>query len=89
MRYLSPAKVNPYSINENETRTIAISFIIGLMAGIGLAFLLDSLDDKIRGPRELDALGITLLGSIPKIDQRKLQKSQQNYEVRSESVDVK
>ncbi|MDN4526738.1 YveK family protein [Fictibacillus fluitans] len=89
VRYLSPAKVNPYPINENDTRTMTISFIIGLMAGIGLAFLRDSLDDTIRGSRELDDLGITLLGSVPKIDQRKLQKNEKPYEVRSESVDVK
>ena len=39
---------------------------VGLVVGIGLAFLLDYLDSSVRDRRTLEELGLPLLGEIPK-----------------------
>ena len=39
---------------------------LGLLLGIGLVFLLDYLDTSIRNRQEVEALGLRLLGEIPK-----------------------
>jgi capsular polysaccharide biosynthesis protein len=36
-----------------------------LAAGVALAFLLDYLDDSVRGARDLEALGLAVVGEIP------------------------
>ncbi len=49
-----------------ERLDLPIRVVLGLIAGVGLAFLLDYLDDSIREVREVEALGIPVLGRIPK-----------------------
>lgn len=44
---------------------IPIRVLLGFVAGLGLAFLLDYLDDTIREPEEVEALGTPVLGQIP------------------------
>ena len=39
--------------------------VLALAAGIALAFLLDYLDDSVRSPRELEEMGLAVLGEIP------------------------
>lgn len=39
---------------------------LGLLVGIGLVFLLDYLDTSLRSRREVEALGLRVLGEIPK-----------------------
>ena len=44
-------------------------FTLGLMVGIGLAFVLELLDESIRTPEDVEKkLGLTLLGTIPRLD---------------------
>ncbi|WP_121610108.1 YveK family protein [Mesobacillus foraminis] len=87
---LSPAKVNPYPINETQNRTIIISLIFGLAISIGLAFLLDSFDDTIRPDQDMeDSLGLPLLGKVPKMTKKNIKKKsnhQQAVNVRSETI---
>lgn len=42
-----------------------IRLLLALMAGVALTFLLDYLDDTVRGSEEIEALGIPVLGEIP------------------------
>jgi polysaccharide biosynthesis transport protein len=52
----------------NLPRSLAFSLAIGLGAGIGLAFLLEMIDDRIRAPEEIEQLsGLATLGVIPRI----------------------
>lgn len=44
---------------------LPIRLILGLIAGVGLAFLLDYLDDSLRETEGVEALGIPVLGRIP------------------------
>ena len=43
-----------------------IRLLIGLAAGIGLAFLADYLDDTIRSTNDLEQLDVTVIGAVPK-----------------------
>lgn len=59
---LSPVKPQPLL-------NVAIGLVIGLMAGIGLAFLLEYLDNTIKSEQDVDKyLNIPVLGVIPTID---------------------
>ena len=40
--------------------------LLGLLAGVGLAFLLHYLDTRLRSANELEALGVAVLGEVPK-----------------------
>jgi polysaccharide biosynthesis transport protein len=63
-------------IGPNRTRNIAIAFLMSLAAGIGLAFLMDYLDDSIRTSDDIGRhLGLPTLALIPHqntSDKRKL-----------------
>jgi capsular exopolysaccharide synthesis family protein len=49
-------------------RAVLLSLALGLVAGVGAAFVLERLDDRIRSPEELEQIsGLTTLGIIPKV----------------------
>jgi capsular polysaccharide biosynthesis protein len=58
-------RVMSLGISLRDRLDIPIRVLLGLIAGLGLAFLVDYLDDTIREPHELEALGINVLGQIP------------------------
>jgi capsular polysaccharide biosynthesis protein len=45
---------------------LPLRLLIGLAAGIGLAFLADYLDDRVRGRDDLEQLGLAVVGEIPR-----------------------
>jgi polysaccharide biosynthesis transport protein len=50
------------------SRSIALSLFLGLLSGLGLAYLLELLDDTVRSADEIERIsGLTTLGVIPKI----------------------
>lgn len=63
-------------IGPQRNRNIFIAFLISLVAGIGLAFLLDYLDDSVRTSDDIGRhLGLPTLALIPhqnSVDRRKL-----------------
>ena len=44
---------------------IPIRLLLALVAGVSLTFLLDYLDDTVRDGKEIESLGVSLLGQIP------------------------
>jgi len=65
-------KENPTPVKPNPLLNIAIAVVVGLMAGIGLAFLLEYLDNTIKDEDDIERLlDLPLLGSIQKITQHK------------------
>lgn len=63
-------KDNPAPVKPNPIMNIAIAVVVGLMAGIGLAFLLEFLDTTIKDEDDIETLlELPILGSIQKISQ--------------------
>ena len=49
---------------------LPIRLFVALLAGVALAFLWDYLDDTLRDRAEVEALGVALLGEIPRESRR-------------------
>ena len=63
-------KENPAPIKPDPLLNIAIAIVVGLMAGIGLAFLLEYLDNTLKNGYDVETyLEMPVLGSIQKIPQ--------------------
>ncbi|WP_028392026.1 YveK family protein [Bacillus cihuensis] len=59
--------VNPIPVGANPLMNISIAVVVGLMVGIGLAFLLEYLDNTLKDERDVEIyLGLPVLGSIHK-----------------------
>lgn len=58
--------VVPMGKSLRERLDLPIRLFLALLAGVALAFLLDYLDDTVRDVAELEAMGITVLGEIPR-----------------------
>ncbi|MGE7683265.1 YveK family protein [Peribacillus simplex] len=63
-------KENPAPVKPDPLMNIAIAVVVGLMAGIGLAFLLEYMDNTIKDEEDIERLlELPILGSIQKITQ--------------------
>ncbi|UYY97441.1 Wzz/FepE/Etk N-terminal domain-containing protein [Peribacillus frigoritolerans] len=63
-------KENPTPVKPNPVLNIAIAVVVGLMAGVGLAFLLEYMDNTIKDEDDIERLlELPILGSIQKITQ--------------------
>ncbi|MDF9760397.1 capsular polysaccharide biosynthesis protein [Peribacillus simplex] len=61
-------KDNPAPVKPNPVLNIAIAVVVGLMAGVGLAFLLEYMDNTIKDEDDIEKLlELPILGSIQKI----------------------
>ncbi|MCU1389954.1 MAG: ywqD [Ilumatobacteraceae bacterium] len=61
------ATPNGTPVEPTPVRTAALAFIVGLLAGLALALLMDYLDDSVRTTEDLERAtgGAALLGRIP------------------------
>ncbi len=65
-RIVDVARIPTYPSEPNIPRNLAMALALGLTTGIGLAFLLDSLDNTVRTPEQAQAIsGLPSLGLIP------------------------
>jgi capsular polysaccharide biosynthesis protein len=63
---VDPAEIPDKPIKPKRITNIVIAFIVGLMASIGLAFLLEFMDNSIKTSSDVEKLlGIPVLGIIP------------------------
>ena len=55
---LSPAELpeNPVPIKPQPVLNMAIAFVVGLMASVGVAFLLEYLDNTIKSEQDIEKL---------------------------------
>jgi len=65
-RILSAART-PYSpVEPNIPRNLAFALVLGIISGVGLAFLLENMDNTVRTPEQAQALSaLPSLGMIP------------------------
>ena len=65
---IDPAITPERPIAPNTTRNIVLAILIGLLGGVGLAFLIDYLDVTVKHREHVEALGLASVGSIPRLD---------------------
>lgn len=82
-------KENPTPIRPKPLINIAIAMVIGLMSGMGLALLLDFMDNTLKDDQDVAAyLGMPVLGSVHKMSrvQKKMKKNVEVQNMGSESI---
>ncbi|SDB81169.1 Capsular polysaccharide biosynthesis protein [Pelagirhabdus alkalitolerans] len=63
--------LNPSPISPNTMLNIAIAGVLGLMVGVGLAFLLDFLDTTVKTEEDVEKdLGLPVIGIVSHISDR-------------------
>ena len=75
---LAPAVVaeNPTPIKPQPLLNVAIALVVGLMAGVGIAFLLEYFNNTIKNEQDVEKiLGLPILGIIATIDDQKMEES--------------
>ncbi|MBS4204795.1 YveK family protein [Lederbergia citrea] len=81
---------NASPVKPQPLLNIAIALVVGLMAGVGLAFLLEYLDNTIKTEQDVERiLELPVLGSIATFDEQKDNRPSRNNRksrVRSETV---
>ena len=64
---------NPTPVNPKPLLNIAIAVVLGAMVGVGIAFLLEYLDNTITTEQDVeDKLGLPILGVIAHIDESEI-----------------
>lgn len=66
---VTPATASTTPVEPRPIRTGAVALVVGLLFGVGLAFLFDYLDDSIKSKEDLHRVvhGIPVLGLIPMV----------------------
>lgn len=65
--------LNPYPINPPSNRMLYVGIVVGLILGVGAALLRESLDDTIRGEKDVEKyLDMQVLGHVDKISKKDL-----------------
>jgi capsular polysaccharide biosynthesis protein len=83
---------NPSPIKPRPLMNVAIAIVVGLMAGVGLAFLLEYFNNTIKNEQDIEKeLGLPILGIISTIDDQKIEelkarRSARNSKVRGETL---
>ncbi|AWK51238.1 capsular biosynthesis protein [Clostridium beijerinckii] len=66
VKIIESVKMPENPVSPNKKMNIAIAFLIGLMISIGLAFLLEFMDNTFKTKEQLEQiLGIPVIGAIP------------------------
>ncbi|MCM3116054.1 Wzz/FepE/Etk N-terminal domain-containing protein [Neobacillus sp. MER 74] len=75
---------NPSPIKPRPLLNVAIALVVGLMAGVGLAFLLEYFNNTIKNEQDVDKiLGLPILGVIATIDDQKMDEAAARRAVRN------
>lgn len=75
-RIIDPAKPAKRAYKPKKRRAVQIAMVVTLVIGIGLAFLLDALDNTLKGPSDVeDKLGLSVLGMVHRIGKGKEERS--------------
>lgn len=81
-------KDHPTPVKPNPMLNMAIALVVGLMAGVGLAFLLEYLDNTIKNEQDIEQfLELPVLGAVSTITQDAQENATGKHtKVRGESV---
>ncbi|WP_462410334.1 YveK family protein [Neobacillus sp. Marseille-QA0830] len=80
-----PANSSP--IKPRPLLNVAIAIVVGLMAGVGLAFLLEYLDNTIKNEQDIEKqLELPILGVISQIDDDKMEELKARHAARKSAI---
>lgn len=70
---VSRAIASPRPISPNNKLNLAIGLVLGMMVGVGLAFLFELLDRTVKDPRFVtETLELTILGTVPQMSAKEV-----------------
>ncbi|MCF6138833.1 YveK family protein [Pseudalkalibacillus berkeleyi] len=76
VKILSKAEVPISPIKPSPMLNMAIALVVGLMAGVGLAFLLEYIDNTIKNEQDIEKqLDLPVLGVIAEMNEKQIQQS--------------
>ncbi|MEE2757535.1 MAG: polysaccharide biosynthesis tyrosine autokinase [Myxococcota bacterium] len=67
VRVLDAALVPKAPIRPRLFLNLAVALVLSVFGGIGLAFLVDRLDNTVKSQEQLEAFGLTFLGIVPSV----------------------
>jgi capsular exopolysaccharide synthesis family protein len=68
IRIVDPALVPSYPARPQKAKNILLAFLIGLVGGVGLAFLREYLDNTVKSPDDVERLaGLPSLAVVPSL----------------------
>ena len=66
VRVVEPATPPPFPIRPRKSLIRIASVVLGLGLGIGLAFVVESMDNRVRSPEDVErVLGVPVIGIVP------------------------
>jgi polysaccharide biosynthesis transport protein len=69
IRVVDPAEIPRGPVYPRTRTNLMLGMLAGLVAGVGLAFLFDRLDNRVKSPEEIkQRLGLPFLGLVPLVD---------------------
>ena len=69
IRIADQATVPRFAASPKKARSLALALVLGLFLGTGLVFLVDALDNTLKGADDVtDTLGLPSLGVIPRLE---------------------
>lgn len=73
---ISNAQASMTPVSPNNKLNLAIGLVLGLMVGVGLAFLLELLDRTVKDNRFVtETLDFTILGTVPQMSAKELKQA--------------
>ena len=70
---ISSAVASTTPVSPNNKLNLAIGLVLGIMVGVGLAFLLELLDRTVKDDKFVtETLELTILGTVPQMTQKEL-----------------
>jgi polysaccharide biosynthesis transport protein len=74
VRLLDSAEVPRTPVRPNKRLNLIVSILVGVLMGVGMAFIYHLTNTRIVTPEDLKRLHLDVMGSIPSINTRKLRK---------------
>lgn len=65
---IKPAQFPASPVEPTPARSVALAAVVGLLLGLGAAFLVDYLDDKVRTPQDLERLTAESVLAVVPVD---------------------
>ena len=85
----STAQSNPVPVSPNNKLNVLIGGLIGLMIGVGLAFLLELLDKTVKDERFVtEELSLPILGEVNEMTKKELENGRMFQTIPTETIET-